>query len=154
MSLILSVYNSGNSKFNTYFNANLGHFLKDGPNVFHLPLKLYNYWARKEKLNIRGVKKIVVEISEFHHGGLLLPGTALGAIVQSNNYFNFEHLISIEELDEKRLYFIMCYHQILKNLCIEFGWDIGIFKVVYEKTVECIKLNSYPKDFDEKKIVI
>lgn len=153
--IMLSAHIALENIYTTYYKEHNYHgFLNGKTDIFYLSLRLYNYWAQKEKIKIKGVRKIVVEFFDRPGSYTNPPDPILGAIMRCGRFLDFEKLKTMDDIVEQRLYYIETYHQIMEGLCAEFGWDEKVFRSVYEKTIQGLKDQLYPKDFDPKKIII
>lgn len=125
--------------------------------VFLIPVKMYHYWTNNQKLKIKGVKKIVIQLTEELDDTFFLPpGSELGAITVLTVRFDFQHCLSLNHVKDKRSYFIQNYQQAILQLSNRLEWSkevSEIFKESFSKTMACVESDVYPIDFDPQKII-
>lgn len=144
----------GNSYTTYYLEHDYLGFLNGKADIFYLSLRLYNYWAQKERIKINGARKIVVEFYDRPGSYIYPPDPILGSIVKYSGFLDFEKIKAIHDIVEQRIYFIDAYHQMMEKLCAEFEWDQKVFQSVYKKTIQGLRNQVYPKDFDPANIII
>ena len=152
MGMMITLYSAPGSKYKSYMDTNYGNIFFRDPGIFTLPSYLYSYWLYKNKVTIKGARKISMEMTEFEDRLMPIPKIVSKSIVGYNCNLDFEQLMLIEKNVDKQLMVLDKMHKSVLKIAEEYGWNKNNFEVGYTQTYENIKHNSVPDVFWNIKI--
>jgi len=118
-------------------------------------LKLYNFWANKKKLKIKGVKKISISFERQPNiQKINAPIPMVGAVSIIEVSFDFDAFWSIKNDGLKQIFFLDALNDIIANAAKELNWPLDKLSESYAMTKENILNNTIPEKFDPDSIWI